>query len=98
MKNYTSLLLILFLFASCKKKVDCDATLCVKNIGNDTIHYSWGSSAYEDSILPGKSACKNVGHIEIDGSSESTITAYFDSDHGNYAIKVDECEENHEIE
>ena len=92
------ILLLIIVFTSCKKKVDCDATLCVKNIGNDTIHYSWGSSVYEDSILPGHSACKSVGHIEIDGTSESTVTAYFDSDHGNFAIKVDECEENHEIE
>ena len=98
MKIYIPFLIAMLIFLSCKKKVDCDATLCVKNIGHDTIHYSWGSSAYSDSLLPSQTACKSVGHIEIDGTSNSTVTAYFESDHGNFAIKVDECEENHEIE
>ena len=48
--------------------------------------------------MPGETACENVGHIEITSTSESTITAYFNSDHGDYAILVDECEENHEIQ
>jgi len=82
---------------SCKK-VDCEATLCIKNIGSQVIHYSWGSSYYTDSIMPGESACENVGHIEISNRVEHTRTAYFESDHGNYAIRVDECDENQEIE
>ena len=96
----TAILLFLFsvLCMSSCKKVDCDATLCVKNTGSQVIHYAWGSNFYTDSIMPGESACENVGHIEITSTTESTITAYFNSDHGDYAILVDECDENHEIQ
>src|SRR6185436_15292591 len=89
-------LISLIFLSSCKKKVSCEANLCVKNIGQETIHYSWGSSVYTDSVMPGESACKSVGHIEIDEGSSSTTVEYFNSDHGHYAIEVDECEENHE--
>jgi hypothetical protein len=100
MKTNTFLLIIFFALtiASCKKNVSCDASLCVKNIGHDTIHYSWGSSAYTDSLLPGQSGCTAAGHIEVSGGSSSTPTLYFESDHGNYAITVDECEETREVE
>lgn len=93
----SAVLLAIVLLPSCEKKIECDATLCIKNISSTVVHYSWGSSVYTDSILPGASACVNVGPIEVSSTSTSTPTWYFESDHGNYAITVDECAENHEI-
>ena len=83
---------------NCKKKIDCpNAQLCVKNIGSDTILFCWGCNLYEDTLLPGKSACINVGSVYIDYKTEDTKIQSFYSDHGNYGILVNECNEEKEI-
>jgi len=98
MRTTLAIGLLSLIFLSSCKKVSCDATLCVKNIGTQTIHYGWGTNMIIDSILPGQSACKDVGHIETGLFNSSTSNVSFDSDHGDYIIEVDECEEHFEVE
>lgn len=87
------------LVVSCKKYPQCDnAQLCVKNIGNKVIHYAWNTSGLSDSIMPGGSACTNVGKMNADPNNSETPTTYFYSDHGNYAITVNECNEVKDIQ
>lgn len=82
-----------FLMA-CKKNPNCDnARVCVKNVGNDVIWYGWNTNAYADSLAPGEETCNYVGEIS-DGSYYITR---FESDHGTYAIKVEECDQKQEI-
>lgn len=87
-------------FVSCKKKgIQCDnAELRIKNIGTDTIYYSFNSSAYTDTLLPGATISSFVGPIEVTSESESTVTTTFESTHGNYAIEVDDCVVTREIQ
>jgi len=86
-------------FANCKKKVQCDnAQLCVKNTGNGVIHYAWNGNIYTDSLMPGQSACKYVGPIKITRTKEQVVWVDFESDHGNYRIKVDNCTVEKEIQ
>lgn len=84
------------IFGCIEDDVDCEnAELCVKNIGTDTIYYCWGCNYYEDFIIPRGEACTNVGEISIDysisGTTESVIWINFDSSHGSYLIRVDDC-------
>lgn len=86
--------IILLIFAGCRKKdgISCDnAELRIKNIGNDTIWYSFNSSNWDQQLLPDSSISHFVGPIEISDESESTVTTTFSSDHGSYAITVDDC-------
>ena len=86
--------IVLVGFAACKKKdgISCDnAELRIKNIGNDTIWYSFNSRAWDQMLLPDSSVSHFVGPIEVSDESESTVTTYFESDHGNYAIEVNDC-------
>src|SRR6266446_5008272 len=88
------ILAIALLIASCKKDYEaCDnGQLCVKNTGTGVIHFSWGSSYYTDSILPGAETCTDVGQVDTDPSHESKPIVNFMSDHGNYAIEVESCD------
>jgi hypothetical protein len=96
---YILFLFTVILFTACKKKTKCDnAQLCIKNIGTDTIYFCWGCSSYTDSILPGGKACRYVGPIEVSGSSENVVWSDFESTHGNFRIKVDDCLVEKDIE
>ncbi|NQX98265.1 MAG: hypothetical protein HRT73_10360 [Flavobacteriales bacterium] len=88
----TYLIIILSLFAfSCSKKLDCDnARLCFENIGNDTINYCWGCYPYTEVLLPGGKICRDVGEID-DSDGEDLSVYYFDSDHGNYPVRMNSC-------
>ena len=88
-------------FIACKKKggISCDnAELRIKNIGNDTIWYAFNSSSWDKMLLPDSTISEFVGPIEVGGDSESLVTTTFESDHGNYAITVDDCVVNREIQ
>ncbi len=100
MKKIIPLILVISAaLASCTKKVQCDnAQLCVRNIGTDTIYYCWGCNSYDSTLVPGASACINVGEIEVSRSIENTAIMSFYSTHGSYAMEVDECFEKREIE
>lgn len=81
-------------FMACKKKDDiiCDnAELQIKNIGNDTIRYSFNSNAQNMILLPGATLSEFVGPIKITDETENTVITTFESDHGNYVITVDNC-------
>ena len=89
----------LLIITSCSKTIDCDnAQLCDKNIGNDTINYCWGCYPYTEILLPGESACMDAGEVHISSTEESTSVQYFDSDHGSFAIRVDDCNVEREVE
>ena len=92
MKTYCVLIVVLFaLFCGCEK-IECDdAQACVVNIGTDTIHYSWGSNFYSDTLLPGDDACYNAGRIKAKQKSAKLVNITFMSDHGDINITVDEC-------
>lgn len=95
--------------ASCFKKkkkedVSCDAVLTVTNNTGFALNYAWGSNML-DSYLPiGGKTTLNAGHINITYSkngNETSHTSYiytFNSDHSNYAITVDECNESYSLE
>ena len=103
MKSILILLSIssLIFISSCKKKkVQCDhGEVCVKNIGSDTIYYSWGGSQMDKYILPGETTCTQTQEeIYITRNEESFSTIYFETiGHGSYAIKVKECKVNREV-
>jgi hypothetical protein len=100
LKLLYSFLLISIITISCSKdKLDCDnAQLCVKNIGNDTINYCWGCYPYTEVLLPGEKACRFVGEIHSSTNEEDLSVRYFDSDHGNLAIRMDACYVERQIE
>ncbi|PKP04632.1 MAG: hypothetical protein CVU11_04445 [Bacteroidetes bacterium HGW-Bacteroidetes-6] len=86
-------------FLSCCNNVNCDnAQICVKNVGNETIHYCWNCNSYDDSIAPGESTCLDVGPIYINLTTTSTVWVEFDSDHGTYRTEVNDCYIEKEIE
>jgi hypothetical protein len=91
---YMLMLAGIIAFASCRKK-ECHATLCVKNIGTDTMHFAWGNGALNDSIMPGHSKCKDAGTIE---EGESSNLVDFVSDRGDFTIIVDECDKVFELD
>ena len=85
---------------ACKKKdgISFDnAELRIKNTGTDTIYYSFNSSAYTDTLLPGATISEFVGPIEVSDETESTVTTSFMSTHGNFFVEVDDCVVNREI-
>lgn len=83
---------------SCRKEFNCsNGELCVKNAGNSTIHYSFGSSLYTDSLTPGQSACTEVGKIKTRPWGGSSSVVYFNSDHGSYYFEVTRCHQVEEV-
>lgn len=98
--KFTILILFLF-FINCDfsnntlgdKFVDCfDAEVCFKNMRDDTLYYSWGSSQHNDFVLPGELACRFVGEVKITDTDISTSIVYFNTKNGgSYAIKVEQC-------
>jgi len=74
------------------KGFSCDhAVVCVTNTSASVVYYSWTGNFYTDSILPGQKACKDVGYISVTPTEESTVTITFNSNRGNFAIYVNEC-------
>jgi hypothetical protein len=100
MKNILLLAFLLTaIFTSCEKPIDCDnATLCVKNVGSDTIYYCWGCNSYNDTLPPGRAACKNVGEIYVSSSREQTQEVPFETSNANYYFTVDKCYVEKEID
>ena len=98
----TSVLIAIVLFiSSCDyKKHSCTSTLCIRNIGTDTIHYTFTSGGtYSDSIMPGNKVCVGPGNLELeDDIPQNSVLVNFESDHGNTTIIVDECNENFDVE
>lgn len=91
----------LFAFIGCQKKIECDnAQLCIRNNSADTVFYCWGCNIYSEIIEPGGVACYDVGYVSYDpySGSGSTPIVYFESTKGNFAIEVDECDEEKIIE
>ncbi len=90
------LLVVVFLFLSCKKSVNCDNTkLTFVNMTNESIYYCWGCNSYRDTLLPGAKTTYDVGPINVRSSIWSTSSSIkwvpFNSTHGSYMVKVDEC-------
>jgi len=99
MKTLISILIFFTLLMGCSKKLDCeDATLCVKNVGNDTIYYCWGCYPYTEILLPGEKACRNIGSIHSSTNEEDLSVYYFDSNHGNLVIRMNECNVQRQID
>jgi len=40
----------------------------------------------------------DAGEVHISSTEESTSVHYFDSDHGSFAIRVDDCNVEREVE
>lgn len=98
MKKIFLLLFALTMFA-CNKDKNCDnGQLTIKNSTGDTVFYSWGSSSYTDTLLPGASVIYNVGEIENTITSQTSYTVPFYSDHGDYAIEVNSCHQERELQ
>lgn len=99
-KPLSIILLFLFLLSACDgKKHSCTSMFCIKNIGTDTIHYAWNDGAYSDSIMPGEKKCRGAGNLDLeDGVPQNSHDVVFKSDHGDWTIVVDECEEVFEVE
>ena len=90
-------LIACFCSTSCKKPINCsNAQLCIQNKSTKVVHFDWngGARQYNDSIMPGGSACKYVGQVTVNNTTTSTPTTYFYSDRGNYAITVSECNQS----
>jgi hypothetical protein len=109
MKPFRNFFLLLSIFAyisltGCgSKDFHCDnAQLCIKNVGQDTIHYAWGSSWYDQKMGPGESACTFVGEVYRKSSLTTVAENYpvvpFDSDHGSFGIEVNACYVEKEID
>jgi hypothetical protein len=64
------------------------------NNTNDTINYAWNSNFYDQVLLPGETACRDLGEKEWNES----FTTFFESDHGFYALDVDECDQSYTID
>ncbi len=80
--------------ASCSKK-NCDnARVCMVNNTQDTVEYAWNSNFYDQVLLPGETACRDLGEMSW---NESMVT-YFESDHGFYALDVEDCEQTYYID
>lgn len=98
MKKIILLLFAIALFA-CNKDLNCDnGQLSIKNSTGDTVFYSWGSSWYTDTLLPGATVVYDVGKIENTITSQTSYTVPFNSDHGDYAIDVTRCHQEHELQ
>ena len=92
----TPIVIIAFLAiiaVSCSKEtVKCDSSqICVVNTGNDTIMYCWGCNSYTEVLLPGGSACLDTGPLEVEKGADFASVYSFDSDHGTYPIKLNDC-------
>ncbi len=76
-------------------KGGCDnARVCMVNNTNDTVEYAWNSNFYDQILLPGESACQDLGEMAWNESA----TTFFESDHGFYALDVDECEQTYYLD
>jgi hypothetical protein len=73
--------------------VNCsNAQLCIQNQSGKVVHYQFDQQpGYTDSIMPGGSACKYVGKVVVNSTTSQTVTTWFYSDRGNYAITVSQC-------
>ncbi|MEO6305685.1 MAG: hypothetical protein ABIP51_21220, partial [Bacteroidia bacterium] len=73
--SFLLIVLMQFVFTDCIKKknkknipedINCDnAQACVGNLTHDTIFYGWNSNMLDDTLLPGKTACIQVGPIRV---------------------------------
>lgn len=98
MRRLILLAIPLFIVLSCKKYVYCEnAEVCVRNAGSDTIWCAWNSSLYNIKLAPGESTCSKVGEINTNPRNGTRKIIYFNSDHGNYALEVQECNQKHDI-
>lgn len=79
--------LAMFIMTGCAKESCSTSQVCVRNETGDTVYYCFGCNFYSEMLLPGESACKEGGEV----SRNSSYVTYFNSDHGSYAIDVDQC-------
>ena len=96
-KTLPIIMLCLAFMAAChgREFPECDnAQLCVRNVGVDTIHYSFGSNFDTDTLYPGELDCISVGEIS---EGQSYIYTFYSS-HGNYFIEVFDCYDERTIE
>ena len=93
-KYFLAIVLLTALFSSCsRRKLDCDnAQVCYKNVGTDTINYCFGGcNIYSEKLLPGCTACEQIGSVHSTATVTDGKTSMFTSDHGNFIIDVDAC-------
>ena len=87
------------ILSSCKKEYNCsNGELCVVNRTKDLVRYSFGGSVYTDELPPGRKACIDVGKIKTRPWGGSSVTVYFNSDHGSYYFKVTQCHQEENID
>ena len=84
--------------SACVEKIDCEAELCVKNVGNDTIRYAWNSTSLDEKLEPQGTTCRQLGRLQKDRINDGYFITQFNSDRGTYAIKVEQCYTEYEIE
>ena len=96
-----------FLFTNCFKTkkviippdIHCNsAQVCIGNLTRDTIFYGWNCNYYTDTLLPNKSACINIGPVNVvydkttgELTSKQSYTEMLNSSRGSWFINVETC-------